>query len=67
MANTLMTNTFRFSLDYLMGQGPNAKLDTKNLHRIAELEALEEGKKKTLYNLIDTYIRDARARSAYVA
>lgn len=29
------------------------------------LEQLDEDKKKTLYDLIDTYIRDAKARKAY--
>jgi hypothetical protein len=37
----------------------------KTLKRLHELEALEEDKKKTLFDLIDTYIRDAKARKAY--
>ncbi|MFZ4863218.1 hypothetical protein ACL9RF_13660 [Sphingobacterium sp. Mn56C] len=39
--------------------------DKRTLDRIQELEQLEETKKQTLYNLIDTYIRDAKARRAY--
>jgi hypothetical protein len=39
--------------------------DKKNLKRMQELEHLEDDKKKTLFDLIDTCIRDAKARKAY--
>ena len=32
-----------------------------------DLELLEDDKKKTLFDLIDTYIRDAKARKAYAS
>ena len=35
--------------------------------RQTELEQLESGKKQVLYDLIDTYIRDAKARVAYAS
>ena len=35
------------------------------LERIQELELLEESKKQTLYDLIDTYIRDFKTRKAF--
>lgn len=53
------------SLDYLVGEGINAKFDKKTLNRFHDLELLEEDKKKTLFDIIDTYIRDAKARKAY--
>ena len=53
------------SLDYLVGEGMNASFDKKTLKRLEELELLEEDKKKTLFDLIDTYIWDAKARKAY--
>ena len=31
------------------------------------LEQLEENKKQTLYDLIDTYIRDAKTRKTYAS
>lgn len=62
-----IADAFGVSLDYLVGQGLNAQLDKRNLRRLEELEDLEEDKKKTLYDLIDTYIRDAKARKAYAA
>jgi transcriptional regulator with XRE-family HTH domain len=52
----------KVSLDYLVDEGINSKLDKQPLK---DLEHLEEDKKKTLYDLIDTYILDAKARKAY--
>ena len=55
------------SLDYLVGEGQNASFDKKTLQRIQDLELLSEEKKSTLFDLIDTYIRDAKTRLAYSA
>ena len=55
------------SLDYLVGEGINAHLDKRNLKRIEELQLLDETKQKILYDLMDTYIRDAKTRSAYAS
>lgn len=53
------------SLDHLVGEGLDNGFDKKTLKRFQELEHLEEDKKKALFDLIDTYIRDAKARKAY--
>lgn len=42
-----------------------ARLSLRIYARLHDLEALEDDKKKTLFDLIDTYIRDAKARKAY--
>jgi len=55
------------SLDYLTGQAANARLDKHNLKRLEELELLDDDKRKVLYDLIDTYIRDAKTRQAYAS
>lgn len=62
-----IADAFEVSLDYLAGEGVNSKLDKKNLKRIEDLELLEEDKKKTLFDLIDTYIRDAKTRRAFAS
>ena len=54
-------------MDQLIGEGQNAKFDKKTLQRIQELDLLEPEKKKTLFDLIDTYIRDAKTRQAYAS
>jgi transcriptional regulator with XRE-family HTH domain len=53
------------SLDYLVGEGINSKFDKKTVKRLNDIEQLEDDKRKTLFDLIDTYIRDAKARKAY--
>ena len=53
------------SLDYLVGEGINSKFDKKTVKRLNDIEQLEDNKRKVLFDLIDTYIRDAKARKAY--
>lgn len=53
------------SLDYLVGETSQTSFDKRTLERIQELELLEENKKQTLYDLIDTYIRDCKTRKAF--
>jgi transcriptional regulator with XRE-family HTH domain len=53
------------SLDFLVGESNNASFDKRTLQRIKDLELLEESKKQTLFDLIDTYIRDFKTRGAY--
>ncbi|GIL24547.1 MAG: hypothetical protein BroJett042_30600 [Bacteroidota bacterium] len=43
----------------------NSKFDKSTLKRIEEIQQLEED--KTLFDLIDTYIRDAKTRKAHAA
>ena len=60
-----IADAFEVPLDNLVGEGLLKGFDKKSLKRFQELEHLEEDKKKTLFDLIDTYIRDAKARKAY--
>ena len=61
-----ITDALQASLDYLVGEGQNAKFDKKTLQCLEELELLDEAKKQTLFDLIDTYIRDAKTRKTYL-
>lgn len=60
-----IADALEVSLDYLVGEGINSKFDKRTLKRLQDLELLEEDKKSTLLDLIDTYIRDSKARQAY--
>ena len=60
-----IADAFEVTIDYLVGEGQNSHLDKKNLKRLEELQLLDKGKQNILYDLIDTYIRDAKARLAY--
>lgn len=42
-------------------------INKKTLKRFQELKHLEDDKKKTLHDLIDTYVRDAKGRKTYAA
>jgi len=62
-----IADAFGVSLDYLVGEGVNSKFDKLTLERIQNLQLLEPDKKKTLFDLIDTYIRDFKTRQAYAS
>ena len=57
----------RLRLDYLAGEESAKKLNKRNLQRLEELELLGPDKKQILYDLIDTYIRDAKTKITYAA
>ena len=60
-----IADALEVSLDYLVGEGINVNLDKQNLKRLEELQLLNKEKQSILYDLIDTYIRDAKTRQAY--
>ncbi len=60
-----IADALEVSLDNLVGEGMLKGFDKKTLQRFKDLDHLEDEKKKTLFDLIDTYIRDAKARKAY--
>jgi transcriptional regulator with XRE-family HTH domain len=53
------------SLDYLVGEGLNASFDKKNVQRLQAIEQLPEDEKKTVFALMDAFIRDTRAKQQY--
>jgi transcriptional regulator with XRE-family HTH domain len=53
------------SLDYLVGEGQNASFDKKNVQRLQAIEQLPEDEKKTVFALMDAFIRDTRAKQQY--
>ena len=62
-----IADAFEVSLDYLYGEGQNVSFDKKIVERIKDLQLLEPDKRKTLFDLIDTYIRDFKTRQAYTS
>jgi hypothetical protein len=51
-------------LDYLLGEGKHASYDRDTVKRLESIETLDNGTKSVLFNIIDTYLRDATARKA---
>ncbi len=62
-----IADALNVSLDFLVGESKSASFDKRTLQRIQELELLEDSKKETLFDLIDTYIRDFKTRGAYAS
>lgn len=62
-----IADALEVSLDYLTGDAKTAAYDKKTLQRLEDLQQLEEPKRQTLFDLMDTYIRDAKARRAYAS
>ncbi|HFE37218.1 MAG TPA: XRE family transcriptional regulator [Gammaproteobacteria bacterium] len=60
-----IADAFKVSLDYLVGEGQNAKFDKKILQRIQDIQNLDTDTRSILFDVIDTYLRDAKARVAY--
>ena len=61
-----IADAFEVSLDYLVGEGQNARFDKKTVQRLQDIEALSRTIKDKLFFLIDTVIRDTNAQKAYI-
>jgi transcriptional regulator with XRE-family HTH domain len=60
-----IAKVFDVPVDYLLGEGKHSSYDNDTVKRIEEIQVLDSSTKTVLFNLIDTYIRDAKARVAY--
>lgn len=62
-----LANTFGVTLDFLADDaGRTAEIkDKAMLQRIIEIEALDTEDKKTIVRVLDSLLRDAKARKAY--
>ncbi len=52
-------------MDYLIGEGIHSQFNKKMLKRFQEFGLLKYDKKETLFDLIDTYILDAKTRKTF--
>jgi transcriptional regulator with XRE-family HTH domain len=60
-----IAKAFDVPVDYLLGEGKHAAYDKETIKRLEELEALDTNTRSVLFNIIDTFLRDAKARKAY--
>jgi transcriptional regulator with XRE-family HTH domain len=60
-----IADALEVSIYYLVGEGLNIKFDNATLKRIEEIEQLEDDKKRTLFDVIDTFIRESKGRKAF--
>lgn len=60
-----LSEVFDVSLDYLIGKGKHASYNNETTKRLQDIEELDATTKKTLFQIIDTFLRDAKTRQAY--
>jgi transcriptional regulator with XRE-family HTH domain len=60
-----IANVFDIPVDFLLGEGKHASYDKDTVKRLEDIENLDTNTKSTLYNVIDTFLRDYKARRAY--
>ena len=60
-----IAKAFDVPVDYLLGEGTHAQYDKETVKRIEAIEDLDSNTKTVVFNVIDTYLRDALARKAY--
>lgn len=60
-----IARAFDVPLDYLLGEGKHAAYDKETVKRLEDIETLDLGTKSVLFNVIDTFLRDYKARRAY--
>ena len=60
-----LADIFGISVDYLLGKGQHASYDKETIKRLEDIENLDPETRKTLFQVIDTFLRDSKARVAY--
>ena len=60
-----LADVFDVSVDYLLGKGQHASYDRDTIRRLQDIEELDSDTKNTLLTVIDTFLRDSKARKAY--
>ena len=58
-------DVFGVTVDYLLGKSAFAKYNQNDIKRLEDIEKLDSDTKSKLYFVIDTFLRDAKARQAY--
>lgn len=60
-----MAKAFNVSVDFLLGEGEYASYDKDTIRRIQDIEKLDSNTRTKIFDIIDTYLRDAKTRQAY--
>lgn len=60
-----IADVFGVTVDYLLGKSAFAKYNQNDIKRLEDIEKLDSDTKSKLYFVIDTFLRDAKARQAY--
>lgn len=60
-----IARVFDVPVDYLLGEGKHAAYDRDTIKRLEDIQVLDKDTRTALFNIIDTFLRDAKARKAY--
>ena len=60
-----LAKAFYVSVDFLLGEGPNASYDKEMLKRLDELENLPADEKTHIFHYMDLIIRDYKTKRTY--
>ncbi len=64
---TKIAKALEVSLDYLVGNSTEIVKDKKVIKRLESIAKMPDEKKAELFNVIDAYLRDYKAKQAYSA
>ena len=60
-----MANAFDVKVDYLIGQSENSTFDKETINRINDIQKMDSSTKSMLFNIIGTYIQNAKMKQAF--
>jgi transcriptional regulator with XRE-family HTH domain len=60
-----IADVFEVTLDFLVDDSAQASFDKHTVKRLKDIEHLSQDDQKTLFSLMDAFLRDAKARKAY--
>lgn len=60
-----VARVFDVPVDYLLGEGKHEAYDKETIQRLEDIQVLDNDTKVVPLNIIDTFLRDAKARKAY--
>ena len=64
---TKIASALEVSVDYLLGRERFGKYDKEAIKRLEGIQNMDENTRIKLFDIIDTYIRDAKTRQAYAS
>ena len=62
-----IADVFEVTLDFLVDDSAVASFDKLTVKRLKDIEHLSDDDRKTLFSMIDAFLRDAKATKAYAA
>ena len=61
-----IADALEVSLDFLVGK-TNVEIDAKALKRLQDIQKLNDNDKATVFEMVDAFLRDRKAKKAYAS